>query len=368
LASIIESCDFGRLFEVLATHGYQVMGPTRRGDAIVYEEIDGVESLPAGWGDELGAGHYRLEERGDGAFFGYTLSPQSWKRFLHPPRRKLWSVDREGMEWMACQEPPPPTALLGVRACELRGMEVQDRVFQGGDHPDPDYRARRESSLVVAVNCTRAGDTCFCTSMNTGPRAAGGFDLLLTEIVAEGRHHFVVETGSERGEAIAAELPLRPAGAEEVAEVDSAVEQAGREMGRELRTEGLPELMAKNLEHPNWEAVASRCLSCANCTLVCPTCFCTDVEDTTSLDGSQAERWQHWDSCFTMDFSYLHGGSVRSSTGARYRQWITHKLSTWHDQFGESGCVGCGRCITWCPVGIDITEEVAKLRADAGEK
>jgi ferredoxin len=134
-------------------------------------------------------------------------------------------------------------------------------------------------------------------------------------------------------------------------------------MTRAVRTEGIRELLAATLDHPRWDDVASRCLTCTNCTLVCPTCFCSTVEDVTDLTGRTAERWRRWDSCFTLGHSYLHGGSVRSTARDRYRQWLTHKLGTWIDQFGHSGCVGCGRCITWCPVGIDITEEVAALGA-----
>jgi sulfhydrogenase subunit beta (sulfur reductase) len=138
-------------------------------------------------------------------------------------------------------------------------------------------------------------------------------------------------------------------------------------MGRQMDTNGLKELLQGNPTHKQWDDVAARCLTCANCTMVCPTCFCTTVEDHTDLTGQTAERVRRWDSCFTLDFSYIHGGSVRTETKSRYRQWMTHKLASWIDQFGTSGCVGCGRCITWCPVGIDITAEVAAIRASPGK-
>ena len=134
-------------------------------------------------------------------------------------------------------------------------------------------------------------------------------------------------------------------------------------MGRSLDTDGLKELLQGNPNHPRWDDVAARCLTCANCTMVCPTCFCTTVEDHTDLTGADRRAGRKWDSCFTLDFSYIHGGSVRNRSKSRYRQWMTHKLASWIDQFGTSGCVGCGRCITWCPVGIDITAEVAAIRA-----
>ncbi len=157
-------------------------------------------------------------------------------------------------------------------------------------------------------------------------------------------------------------LPHRAATAAEVGAAEAVVARTAESMGREMRADDLHDLLMRNLSHPRWDDVAARCLSCANCTMVCPTCFCTSVEDSSDLTGTETSRSRRWDSCFTMDFSYIHGGSVRSSTKSRYRQWMTHKLATWVDQFGSSGCVGCGRCITWCPVGIDITEEVRAIR------
>ena len=160
----------------------------------------------------------------------------------------------------------------------------------------------------------------------------------------------------------------READSGERAAADVVVARAAQRMGRELQIDGLHDLLLRNLEHPRWDEVAARCLACGNCTMVCPTCFCTSVDDITDLSGDSAERVRRWDSCFTMMFSHLHGGSVRTSARSRYRQWLTHKLAAWIDQFGSSGCVGCGRCITWCPAGIDLTEEVRAVRQSDGAK
>ena len=362
---VLHRHDFQHLLNALASRGYRIVGPTVRDGAIVYEEIHAASDLPEGWTDRQDGGTYRLERRNDAALFGYTVGPHSWKKFLFPPRTRLWQADRQPQGFLLRPEPldAAPYAFLGVRSCELHAIAIQDKVFMD---TDPLYRAHRERAFLVAVNCGQAGGTCFCVSMNTGPRAESGFDLALTEILEDGRHAFTVEAGSERGREVLQMLPADEAGAADLEASARCTERAVQQMGRSMDITGVPELLARNLEHPRWDDVASRCLACANCTMACPTCFCSTVEDTTDLTGDHAERWRSWDSCFTMDFSHVHGGSVRTSTKARYRQWLTHKLSTWHDQFGTSGCVGCGRCITWCPVAIDLTQEVAAIRASEG--
>jgi ferredoxin len=354
------------LIASLAAAGYHVCGPTLRDGAIVYDEIAGVADLPAGWTDVQDGGTYRMERRGDDALFGYAAGPHSWKKYLHPPRRALWRVDRDaGQMTFATEDGPEPRfAFIGVRACDLAAIAVQDRVFLEGRYVNPQYRDRRQNAFIVAVNCGEAGGTCFCLSMATGPKARSGFDLSLTEIVVDGERVYLVETGSEEGRAVLTALPWRAARAEDLAAADAAVANAAAQMGRTLNTDGIRDLLLANLEHPRWDDVAARCLTCGNCTMVCPTCFCTTTEDASDLSGASAERSERWDSCFTMDFSYIHGGSVRASPKSRYRQWMTHKLATWWDQFDTSGCVGCGRCITWCPVGIDITEEARAIRGE----
>jgi sulfhydrogenase subunit beta (sulfur reductase) len=353
------------LVALLGARGFRVLGPTVRDGAIVYDDLDSAGELPIGWTDRQEAGTYRLERREDFARFGYAVGPHSWKRYLFPPRIRLWRAHLDGEGVPAIEQEPPeaqPLAFIGVRACEVHAIEIQDRVFLGGRYVDADYAARREGAFVVAVNCFEPGGTCFCVSTGTGPAVQAGYDLVLTELL-EGEHRFLVEAGSDRGADVLAALPTRPAAAADIEAAEASVASAADGMGRSLDTFDLRDLLARNLEHPRWDEVAQRCLTCGNCTLVCPTCFCSAVEDETDLSGTEVERNRVWDTCFSVDYSYIHGGSIRPSARSRYRQWMTHKLGTWHDQFGSSGCVGCGRCITWCPVGIDITAEVAALRA-----
>ena len=353
------------LLDALVAQGYRTIGPTLRDRAIVYDDVTHVSEFPAGWSDRQDAGRYEIQRRDDDAWFGFNVGPHSWKRFLRPPLELLWTAHRhdDGFEVTPAALPGLKQAFIGVRACELHAIAIQDRVFFGGRYPDDTYRARRMNSLIVAVNCVQGGGTCFCHSMGTGPKATLGFDLSLTELLGADRATFLVEVGSDVGARLLDTVSSRAPSAAELAAAQAVLARATAQMGRRLDTTRLQELLREVPGHPRWDGLAARCLSCGNCTMVCPTCFCSAVEDHSSLDGTTAEQLRVWDSCFTLDFSYLHGGSARHSTGARYRQWMTHKLSYWFDQFGSSGCVGCGRCITWCPAGIDITAEATALRA-----
>lgn len=366
-AVILDREGLNSLIAALIGEGYQVIGPTLADGAIVYGALNSGDALPQGWADQQDGGKYRLVKNDRRALFDYVVGPHSWKRYLFPPTQRLWRAQRRATGFrLDPQTLDPQTqaapryAFIAARSCEIHAMRIQDRVFDNGDFADPGYLARRSNAFILAVNCARPGGTCFCASMQTGPKAIQGFDLVLTELIDSARHDFLLEVGSAQGEALLAPLPQRPATQADLDAAETALAKAANSMGREMVAQ-VGERLKDNLEHPRWDQVAQRCLSCANCTMVCPTCFCTTVEDTTDLSGQTAERWRKWDSCFNLEFSYIHGGSVRRETRSRYRQWITHKLSSWHDQFGSSGCVGCGRCITWCPVGIDITEEARAI-------
>jgi NAD(P)H-flavin reductase/Pyruvate/2-oxoacid:ferredoxin oxidoreductase delta subunit len=226
---------------------------------------------------------------------------------------------------------------------------------------DEDYRARRSAAIVVAVQCTRAVSTCFCASMGTGPEVRSGHDLALTEL----DDGFVVTSGSPAGDRLLARLPGPRATAAQLAATASAVAATREAMGDAVSTEGLRDRLMDKLDSPRWNVIADRCLACANCTMVCPTCFCTSTTVTSDLDGAVSVAEREWDSCFNVGFARVAGGNFRPNRSDRYRQWLTHKFATWVDQFGTSGCVGCGRCVTWCPVGIDVREELAVIAPPA---
>jgi len=366
-AAVIDGTGLDALVAALSALGHRTLGPVVRDGAIVHGEVAGTADLPAGWHDEQAPGRYRLTRGDDHALFAWAVGPASWKSEFFPAREELWRATG-GPEGPVVEELPAdaaPVAVIGARPCELASLAVLDRVLAEGAVPDVGYVARRRDAFVVVAECGTPAATCFCTSMGTGPSATAGFDLALTELPSPEGHHLLVRAGSACGADLLAGLPHRPADPDELAERRAVLDGAVAGMGRRLDTDGLPGLLARNLDHPRWEEVAERCLSCGNCTLVCPTCFCSDVDDRSDLAGT-VSRQRTWSSCFDRDHSFIHGGPVRPDTRSAYRQWLTHKLSTWWDQFDTSGCVGCGRCIAWCPVGIDLTEEAAAIRAADG--
>ena len=356
---LLTRTDFPHLLNALKHAGYRTLGPVVRDGAITWDDIAKVDDLPIGWQDQQQPGQYRLEQKQTQRYFDVVHGPESVKRQTFVPQEPLLTIERRQKSFFAHPVLPrrTPTAMLGVRACDLAALNIQDRIFLEDQFPDPYYQVRRESLFLVAVNCTRALETCFCASMNTGPKAKSGFDLVLTE----NNQDFLLEAGSHAGEEILQQLPLRSVSDARLKQDNDRIEACAASQTRHIDSTHLPEALYEAHDHSRWNEVASRCLACTNCTMVCPTCFCHTVEEKPDLTQMKSEHTRMWDSCFIPDHGYIHGKNFRPTIKDRYRMWLTHKLGTWIDQFGMSGCVGCGRCITWCPVGIDITEEVKAL-------
>lgn len=352
------------LIQVMMELGYTVIGPRVEGGTLTLGPVQGALELPRNIKDSQEKGFYHLGASSEQGFFQFNLGPKSWKSYLFPAERILWTMSRgqRAKAPLPDYEKTSSYAFLGVRACELAALRIQDRILCG-DGRDPYYTEHRERVLIVGVHCQTAAATCFCPSMGTGPHfVSRDYDLLLTEFP----YLFLIQSGSERGAEILSKLCLTPAPPDGHEMIEIQVAATREQIVRAIPQENIKEDIYGSLDSTYWQRIGQRCLACGNCTMVCPTCFCSTVMDkkdlTFSGDHEEASRTQTWDSCFHLDFTHMHGGSVRESVGSRYRQWLSHKLATWIDQFGTSGCVGCGRCITWCPVGIDLTEEIAHLR------
>jgi sulfhydrogenase subunit beta (sulfur reductase) len=358
-SAFLPKSSLQRLIDLLQAKGHRVVGPTLRDGSVMWDTVRQVSDLPVGWRDIQEPGRYLLENTGSTQIFGVVHGPQSLKPFTFAPREPLLQIERTKKGFSAHPTLPRQEniAVLGPRACDLAGLAVQDHIFLKDACRDPYYEVRRAGLFVIAVNCTRPLATCFCASMETGPRAKSGFDLALTEL----DEVFLVEAGSEAGQEIVNELSLAPASATQVRETEQQIEACAISQVRRVDRSLLPQALYDAHEHPRWDDVAERCLACGNCTMVCPTCFCHTVEETPDLAQQRSEHSRLWDSCFTQQHGYIHGKNIRPAIKDRYRMWLTHKLASWIDQFGSSGCVGCGRCITWCPVGIDLTEELPAL-------
>jgi hypothetical protein len=332
----IEKPELQSIVDRLRELGYRVVGPTLGDGAVVYGEITTVAEMPIGHIDVQDGGYYRLIKTDEPSYFDYVVGPHSLKNYLFPSQATLLEGIRADGSWqMRVPDPPAePWAVIGPRSCDLHALRVQDRVFLQDRFVDPAYASRRKRLFVAAVNCRRAASTCFCHSMNTGPAVNEPFDLAMTEL----SDRFVIEVGSEEGANALASAQWVPCTIAEIDEAQRLPRELAREMagratsagqtagrsstecavsdgsvshGRHLETAGIRELLMSNLEHPRWDEVAERCLACANCTMVCPTCFCSRVDEVTDLAGESFRRDRSWDSCFGAEHSFMSAGSVR---------------------------------------------------------
>ena len=349
------------LISLVLRAGFRVIGPRVDQGALVYREIDGVEDLPQGLSDEQAPGRYRLVNNGTQRHFSWANGTSGIKPFIFAPRERLWRVDRDasGIHFRPLMSIAPRTAILGARACDLAALILNDAHFLRNAYPDPYYRIRRENLLLIAVNCSHAAPTCFCASTGDGPEVLRGYDLLLDEL-DEG---YLIRSGSPSGDELLLKFSTHPASEVQLNTARQQLDACCQQQRTLPPAAKLTELMQR-LDHPAWDAVAEQCLACGNCTAVCPTCFCHREVEAPTLDGQSSVHRRDWDSCFNEDHSYIVGGPVRDGIKTRYRQWMTHKLATWQAQYGRSGCVGCGRCTTWCPAGIDFVAQANALLGD----
>lgn len=355
--------DLQLLLDALHAAGYSCIGPQVDGNNLCYKPISNITQLPYNQQDKQAPGNYKIIANDQQRYFAWANGSEAIKPLTFASRELLWQVKRQDdgkLEFIPVIPDSQPVAILGVKACDLAALHLQDQHFAFNTYVDHYYNARRRPLFLLAVDCSHPADTCFCAATGDGPNARSGFDVALTEL----DDGFLLRSKSKKGADIVQKLPTKDPTTYQLSQAEKQQQQAISQQQRTLgKTSNLESKLFMNLEHPRWEEIATRCLACGNCTSVCPTCFCHNEVEDADLDGSQSKHYRQWDSCFTLAHSYMHSLVLRDKISYRYRQWLTHKFGSWHEQYGRSGCVGCGRCITWCPVGIDVTVELQHVTA-----
>jgi len=273
-----------------------------------------------------------------------TLSPALEKEFFF--RKKSSSVD---IEHFLNKE---QRMLFAVRACDTHAIKALDALYLDYFTEDPFYKALRENTLIVALQCSVPCSNGFCQSLGTDKPI--GHDILLVEK----ENSFFVEPVSEKGKALVEKFR------EFFNTTSFAKPVPNFKCNKELNTSNLKEILDHNFSHPKWGTEAEKCLSCTLCTQICPSCYCFLTFDKFVLNSENSERFREWDSCQLQRFTGVAGNHFfRSSRTSRLRQFVMHKLSYFQENHEMMLCVGCGRCIDVCPVGIDLTEIASAIRS-----
>ncbi|HFE39319.1 MAG TPA: sulfite reductase subunit A, partial [Gammaproteobacteria bacterium] len=346
--------------------GYLLLGPQLQRGAIVYDHFTSVKQLVQGIIDTQNPGEYSTKSTDNQRFFSWASAAQSLKPLCFSPRETLWKSKKTAQAELTFQEQKPITeamAIIGAKACDLAGLALQDQHFLQQEYIDPYYEQRRNALFIVAVDCSHPATTCFCASTGDGPAVSINFDIRLSEL----DDGFIVTAGSQPGQLIVDTLQLSDASSIQLSEQARQLQSAVAQQTRSLPDKDVKNTLKKRQANPHWKNIGEQCLACGNCTATCPSCFCHSEHDESPLGADQVSHVRQWDSCFNQDHSYIHGIVIRAESKDRYRQWMTHKFSSWIEQYGRSGCTGCGRCITWCPVGIDVTKELAILCASEND-
>jgi sulfhydrogenase subunit beta (sulfur reductase) len=337
---ILQKKDLGKFVENLKKD-HEVIGPKRKAEGYIFDYIDD-------------SGELALD---------YTTTMLPPKKIFFPPREPLYSYEKVGEEVVIkdlSEKWKKKRILFGVHSCDINALLILDGVF-GGKLKDQLYLNRRRNTLIIGMNCRSPGENCFCDAMTTGPTIKKGYDLLLTDIGDK----YYVQVGSKAGEKLLSRDLFRTATKADRKKMEAEVIRVKNKLQSDFGIDKLGEKMKGKFWSKLWEAQTKKCVLCGACNFVCPTCYCFDVVDETDLAGKKGQRVRVWDTCHFKDFATVAGGiNFRGGKVPRVKQRLYHKLCYSTEQRGVYDCVGCGRCIQFCPAKIDIREIIKDVQGE----
>ncbi|MBU2540781.1 MAG: 4Fe-4S dicluster domain-containing protein [Candidatus Omnitrophica bacterium] len=337
----LSSESLSRFLEILK-NDYEVYAPVKKGDQRFYK---------------------RYTDSGDSFIIGEVRSFEPLKSFFSRAREKVADDFKPDIP----HHRDRPLAIVGVKACDLKGFKVQDHVFRDHDYEDPFYLKARKENLIISADCTCAIDTCFCLAMGIKPYPQEDFDINLSQI----SNGFIVEAGSRKGgELIDKNSALfEKASQASITERDQQRSRVIKEVEKNIKDNFIPNqgslegIIEKNYESDIWADEAKTCVECGACNTVCPTCHCFLLYD--QKDTRAMARFRIWDSCMIKDFAKVAGGAnPRSKLWMRLRNRFEKKFDFFPRLANVYACTGCGRCISACPAKIDIRKVLKRLVKD----
>jgi len=308
-----------------------------------------------------GVAVFKKIDRPDEVDFSSSNTQKPAKEVFFPQSETMFRYEKTGKQHQvtSTEEVERKRVILGARPCDIQAVSLIDQVFSGKEFTDVYYVNKRKATTIIGMACDHPLSTCFCSSMKGGPFHREGSDLFLIDL----GEAYLVELLTEKGKTFQKNKFLKEALAKDINLAKEVEEKATPKTDGSLPVAGIEKRLDQMLESPFWERVQEKCIGCRICTYLCPTCHCFDIVDEALTNKGQ--RVRNWDSCLSSLYSQeTSGHNPRPTNRERTRQRIMHKFNYFPKNFDQIACVGCGRCIIYCPVNFDIRQTIKEIQKD----
>ncbi len=310
-------------FVKLLNKNFEVIAPVKKNGSLIFDKVSSADEIVK----------------------NYINTDYPPKNFFLPDGETIFEYKKSNNIKIKHPGKPKKKVIYGIRPCDVNALLKLDKILGGEFY----YRIKRENTKIIAINCTKAGENCFCTSLGDD-QLKEGFDLLLTDVGKE----FYIKIGSEWGKKLMKHKIFK--------RTENSFKKTFFECKRFFLAKDLDKKIERNFNTKIWEKHFKKCFSCTACSVVCPMCYCFDLVQVPKSENEGKVK-KFWSSCLSKEFSRVAGDFIfRDKRVNRVRQFLSHKFLYGKKHYDEFLCVGCGRCISHCPVGIDYEKFLEEIK------